>query len=159
MIFSYYSKLTRRRVDDRAYRIETALPRRLNNRFIVCNTRKLFLLSTLFDYRNLMFWFPFLTRRLSRKIKRYHPDHIIISSFAAAKNIDTRIAKTTLYLHCPMQYIRENYHENLQKLSFPIKQIYQLAAQFLRPRDKKKRSYDEVFFNSEYTEVIAKKLY
>lgn len=106
-----------------------------------------------------MFWFPLLTAILSKKIKRYSPDHIIISSFAAVKNIDTSIAPTSLYLHCPMQYIWENYHDNLQKLSFPIKQLYQFAAQFLRPRDKKKRTYNEVFFNSEYTEAVAKKIY
>lgn len=58
-----------------------------------------------------------------------------------------------------MQYIRENYEENVHKLRFPIKQFYMLAAQYLRPRDKKKRSYDTVFFNSEYTEAVAHKLY
>lgn len=159
VIFCYYSKQTRWRVWDKAYRIITALPHWLNKWFIVCNTRKLFLLSTLFDYRNLMFRFPYLTRRLSRKIKRYAPDSVIISSFAAVKNINTQIAPTTLYLHCPMQYIWENYYENVQKLSFPIKQFYQLATQFLRPRDKRKRTYDKVYFNSEYTQEIAQKLY
>ena len=159
VIFTYYSTQTWRRVGEQKYRIVTALPRRLNNRFITCNARKFFLLSTLFDYRNLMFRFPYLTRRLSRKIRRYAPDQIIVSSFAAAKNINTTIAPTTLYLHSPMQYIWENYFENLQKLRFPIKQLYQLAAQFLRPRDKKKRTYDTVLFNSEYTQDIADKLY
>lgn len=106
-----------------------------------------------------MFWFPLLTRILSRKIKKYKPDHIIISSFAAAKNINTSIAPTTLYLHSPMQYIWENYYDNLHKLRFPIKQLYQFAAQYLRPWDKKKRQYNTVLFNSEYTQSIAEKLY
>lgn len=158
-IFSYYSKQTRRRVDDKTYRIVTALPRRLNKWFIICNTRKFFLLSTLFEYRNLMFRFPLLTRRLSRKIKKYNPSNIIISSFAAVKNINTHIAPTTLYLHSPMQYIRENYKENIQKVWFPIKQLYMFAAQFLRPRDKKKRTYNKVFFNSEYTQKLWEKMY
>lgn len=159
IIFTYYSTQTWRRVGEKKYRIITALPRRLNKRFITCNTRRFIVLSTLFDYRNLMFRFPHLTRRLSRKIRSYAPDHIIISSFAAAKNINTTIAPTTLYLHSPMQYIRENYYENLHKLHFPIKQLYQIAAQFLRPWDKKKRRYDHIYFNSEYTQLIAGKLY
>lgn len=58
-----------------------------------------------------------------------------------------------------MQYIWENYYDNIKKLHFPIKQLYQFAAQFLRPRDKKKRNYDTVYFNSEYTQDIAGKLY
>ncbi len=159
VIFTYYSKQTRRRVDDKTYRIVTALPRWLNKRFIRCNNRKFILISTLFDYRNLMFWFPLLTRMLSRKIQKYKADHIVISSFAAAKNINPYAVPTTLYLHSPMQYIWENYKENLQKLSFPIKQIYQLATLYLRPRDKKKRTYNIVYFNSEYTEKLAHTLY
>lgn len=121
------------------------------------------MLSTLFDYRNLMFWFPLLTGILRRKIKNYHPDKIIISSFAAVKNISPIQTDAgnaaTLYLHSPMQYIRENYEENLHKLRFPIKQLYMLAAQYLRPRDKQKRTYEKVFFNSEYTQKLAHTLY
>lgn len=83
-------------------------------------------------------------------MKNISPVHI--------SNTETSI-DTTLYLHSPMQYIRENYEENVHKLRFPIKQFYMLAAQYLRPRDKKKRSYDTVFFNSEYTEAVAHKLY
>ena len=78
VLFAYYSTQTRWRVGEKKYRIVTALPRRLNRLFITCNTRKLLLLSTLFDYRNLMFRFPLLTNRLSRKIKKYVPDHIIM---------------------------------------------------------------------------------
>lgn len=170
VIFTYYSIQTRRRVDDKTYRIITALPRWLNRWFIICNTRKLFILSTLFDYRNLMFRFPLLTYILRNKIKKYNPSTVVISSFAAAKNIaplqksEIRDHKSkwytiSLYLHSPMQYIWENYEENIAKLRFPIKQLYQLAALYLRPWDKKKRYYDEVYFNSEYTERLAKKLY
>lgn len=112
-----------------------------------------------------MFRFPLLTSLLSRKLKKYNPDHTIISSFAAAKNIQNAKSKiqnkstVTLYLHSPMQYIRENYHDNIQKLRFPIKQLYQLATYYLRPRDRKNRHYDQIFFNSEYTQTIAEKLY
>lgn len=106
-----------------------------------------------------MFRFPILTWRLSQRIKKYKPHTIIISSFAAVKNINTHIAPTTLYLHSPMQYIWENYKENIQKVKFPIKQLYMLSAQFLRPWDKKKRSYDKVYFNSEYTQKLGEKMY
>lgn len=58
-----------------------------------------------------------------------------------------------------MQYIWENYAENIAKLRFPIKQLYQLATLYLRPRDKKKRHYDNVYFNSEYTQALAHRLY
>jgi len=58
-----------------------------------------------------------------------------------------------------MQYIRENYEENVAKLSFPIKQIYQFAAIYLRPWDKKHRHYDVVLCNSNYTAKLAKQLY
>lgn len=34
-----------------------------------------------------MFRFPLLTKILKLKIKNYAPDHVIISSFAAAKNV------------------------------------------------------------------------
>ncbi len=150
--------------------IITALPIRLNNIFIYFNTRKIPILSALFDYRNLMFWFPVLCRMLRKKIERYNADEILISSFAAAKNIikDTSSLfpspyslspKVTLYLHSPMQYIRENYEENVKKFSFPIKQLYQFATTYLRPRDKKSRHYDVVLCNSNYTAKLAKQLY
>jgi len=58
-----------------------------------------------------------------------------------------------------MQYIRGNYKENLSKLPLILRPIYQLAALYLRPRDKKRRTYDTVFFNSEYTQKISEKLY
>lgn len=157
--------------------IVNALPTRLNNIFVYFNTCNTPILSKVFDYRNLMFWFPILTHILRKKIERYEADEVIISSFAAVKNVvsttkknsDTgdsslrsewlRLSKVTLYLHSPMQYIRENYEENVKKLSFPIKQLYQFASTYLRPRDKKYRRYDVVLCNSNYTAKLAKQLY
>lgn len=146
--------------------IITALPHRLNNIFVYFNTRKVPILSKVFDYRNLMFWFPILCSMLRKKIEKYKADETIISSFAAVKNIvapyDGRwnnAVKTTLYLHSPMQYIRENYEENIKKLSFPINQLYQFAATYLRPWDKKLRHYNVVLCNSNYTAKLAKQLY
>ena len=120
-----------------------------------------------------MFWFPGLCTILRKKIEKRHPDEIIISSFAAVKNIveptknnTTKILRnknqwpnTTLYLHAPMQYIWENYEDNLKKLRFPIKQLYQLASKYLRPRDLLERHYDLVLCNSRYTARLAKQLY
>ena len=147
--------------------IITALPLRLNNVFVYFNSHKIPLLSTLFDYRNLMFWFPLLCKMLRRKIKRYNPEEIVISSFAAVKNVvrpwnhsqHKQNSKTTLYLHSPMQYIWENYNENLKKLQFPIKQLYIFATKYLRPRDKQTRHYDTILCNSNYTAELAKQLY
>ena len=128
-----------------------------------------------------MFWFPVLCKMLRRKIETYKADEVIISSFAAVKNVQcamcnvqwnekinnwslyidnwTLSPKVTLYLHSPMQYIRENYEENVKKLAFPIKQLYQFASIYLRPRDKKSRHYDVVLCNSNYTAKLAKQLY
>lgn len=120
-----------------------------------------------------MFWFPGLCTLLRKKIEKRAPNETIISSFASVKNIveptkniSSKIfkngkqrPKTTLYLHSPMQYIWENYEDNIKKLRFPIKQLYQLASNYLRPRDLQERHYDTVFCNSKYTAKLAKKLY
>ena len=45
------------------------------------------ILSGVFDYRNLMVFYPRLMKLLSFKIKQRKPDEIQISSFAIAKNI------------------------------------------------------------------------
>ncbi len=169
--------------------IVTALPQRLNNIFIFCSKNRIPVISKIFDYRNLMFWFPLLCMLLRKKIKKYNPENIVIDSFAAVKNIvvperenqgrgknhnnnnttsnhseQTNHHKknnptTTLYLHSPMQYIWENYNENIKKLSFPIKQLYQFAASYLRPWDVLPRRYDVVLCNSNYTAELAKQLY
>jgi hypothetical protein len=120
---------------------------------------------------------------LRKKIEYFGADQVIISSFAAVKNVvpprrpvakikQSRMSQVdksvkskrkrpvaTLYLHSPMQYIWENYEENIKKFSFPIKQLYQFATIYLRPRDKQYRHYDTVFANSQYTATLAKKLY
>lgn len=145
--------------------VVTALPKRTNSIFSYFTKHKIFFFSKLFDYRNLMFWFPWLCRLLRKKIQKYDPDNLIISSFAAVKNIilpiqeDPLSKKTLLYLHSPMQYIRENYEDNIKKLTFPIKQFYKIAAKYLRPRDRKPRQYQIAHCNSEYTAKLAKQLY
>jgi len=84
VLFSTNEKLEMR---NKKLEIITALPRRLNNFFIYFNTRTVPVLSKIFDYRNLMFWFPLLCRLLRKKIEKYRADEIVISSFAAVKNI------------------------------------------------------------------------
>ena len=113
------------------------------------------------DYRNLMFFFPRLIDSLSQKIKSYKPEKIIISSAAAVKNIETFWIPSCLYLHSPMQYIWENYEENLAKLKFPKNIIYKNATAWLRPRDKQKQEtdFEKIVVNSEYSQAMAKNIY
>lgn len=113
-IFSDSNKLTTKK---QSLKIVTALPTWVNTLFLRCSKKNIPVLSRLFDYRNLMAFYPSLMKVLSKKIQKYNPDHIVISSFAVAKNI-TPISgvKMTLYLHSPMQYIRTHYDEYKEKL-------------------------------------------
>ena len=116
-VFTLFSDRSQLQTKHHNLKIVTALPKPINQLFLRCSTHKIPLLSRLFDYRNLMFFYPSLMRILSHEIKKYHPDHIRISSFAIAKNI-TPISgvPTTLYLHSPMQYIWTHYDEYKEKL-------------------------------------------
>jgi len=140
--------------------VVTALPRWINQLFLFCSTHHIFLLSRLLDYRNLMFFYPFLMRILSRKIKRYSPDRIIISSFAIAKNI-TPVSGVpmTLYLHSPMQYIWSHYEEYKSKLRGIKGRLFRRVARKLRKRDLQYSKFDTIYANSPYTADLAKKLY
>lgn len=118
------------------------------------------------DYRNFMPIFPILIFLLSRKIKKYKANEILISSFAISKNINictdaiNRVSSSiTLYLHSPMQYIWEMYDENINKLKHIKKLAYWLSTKYLRLRDLKQRSFDKIYFNSFYTKKLAEKLY
>lgn len=123
-------------------------------------SRKIPLISSLLDYRNLMPLYPQLMKRLSHKIKSRKPDQILISSFAIAKNIDPIAGiPTTLYLHSPMQYIWSHYQEYVNKFSGIKKRIFQKTAQRLRNRDLKYTKFDTVICNSHYTQSLAKELY
>jgi hypothetical protein len=117
-VFTVFSDCTKLTTKHHTLDVVTALPKWINNLFLRCSRHHVPGISRLFDYRNLMFFYPSLMKVLSRKIKKYHPDHITISSFAIAKNI-TPISgvKTTLYLHSPMQYIWTHYDEYKVKLT------------------------------------------
>ncbi len=199
-IFTLFSDKTFLNVGGEQLEIVTALPRWIFAVFQYFEKHRVLVLSKLFDYRNLMFFYPLLVWILRRKIKQFGPDEMVVSSFAAVKNIlppqvavknilppqvavknvigkasdresvwsgkihasNTRILvhpKTMLYLHSPMQYIWDYYEDNVRKLSFPIKQFYQLITPILRRWDKIPRHYDRVICNSHYTAAGAQRLY
>lgn len=138
----------------------TALPRRINNLFLWCSRHHMLGISRLFDYRNLMFFYPSLMKILSYKIKKRKPDHITISSFAIAKNI-TPISgvKTTLYLHSPIQYIWTHYDEYKVKLTGFKGKLFNRIVPRLRERDMRFTKFDKVYANSSYTAKVAEELY
>ena len=140
--------------------ITQALPLRLSKLFLYTKTHKIPILSSLLDYRNLMPLYPLLMKLLSLKIKKWKPDHIVISSFAIAKNI-TPIpwVPTSLYLHSPMQYIWSHYEEYLNKFSGLKKQIFKFTASYLRKWDLKYTHFDKVICNSQYTQKLAEDIY
>lgn len=145
--------------------IVTALPKLLNNCFIFGAKSSIKLFQRLFDYRNLMFFYPQLCRLLRRKILQIAPERVVISSFAAVKNIVSvhhtwfQTIHIFLYLHSPMQYIWENYAEYSKKLQWLKWLLFQCIVGHLRKRDTQPRRYDAVVVNSRYTADCAKKYY
>jgi len=146
--------------------IVTALPLWLNKLFLKFS-KKRWLFWSILDYRNLMFFYIPLMKILSKKIQKYTPPKVFISSFAIAKNLE--FCKTgysdifnpivSLYLHSPMQYIRSHYGEYVQKLKWYKLKIFQKITPKLRIWDKKFTKYDNVFANSQYTAKLAKEIY
>ena len=159
-VFTLFADRTLLQTNKHKLTVVTALPRWVNQLFLFCSPRKIFLLSWLLDYRNLMFFYPVLMKMLSCKIKRYHPDHITISSFAIAKNI-TPVSgvKTTLYLHSPMQYIWSHYDEYKVKLTGIKGKLFRWVAERLRKWDLKYTHFDTIMANSEYTAKLAEEIY
>ena len=139
--------------------VET-LPKWINTFFKYCSKKRIRILSSIFDYRNLMVFYPELMKLLSRKIKKRGPDEIQISSFAIAKNV-TPIAGVPmhLYLHSPMQYIWSHYEEYNKKLQWWKNKLFNFVVPRLRKRDKKYTSFDSVVCNSLYTKVLAEEIY
>ena len=158
-VFTLFSDRSEISVWEKKLQVVTALPKRLNKVFLYFSKHKIKILSSLFDYRNLMMFYPLCMRVLSRKIKKYNPDKIIISSFAIAKNISVQNIKNKLYLHSPMQYIWSHYDEYTHKLSWFKLALFKSITPRLRKRDKKFTKYDEIEFNSQYTAKLAKELY
>ena len=159
-VFTLFSDCTKITTQHHKLEVVTALPKRVNKLFLRCSTHKIPILSRLFDYRNLIFFYPSLMKILSKKIKHFHPNHIFISSFAIAKNI-TPISgvETTLYLHSPMQYIRTHYDEYKEKLKWIKGKLFNRIVPKLRKRDLKFTKFDKIYANSKYTAKVAEELY
>ena len=149
-------------VDGKKLPIVTALPRWVNKLFLQWSKSSLWGIRWLFDYRNLMFFYPLLCWLLRRKIQQAAPSHLVISSFATAKNVVPAYwwhIPTTLYVHSPMQYIWENFDEYMGKLTGMKRQLFRVAAGYLRPRDKQPRVYTTIYANSSYTARCVEKYY
>ena len=158
-VFTLFSDRSEILVWEKSLHIVTALPVWLNKIFLYFSKNKVKILSSIFDYRNLMMIYPLCMRILSKKIRRYNPDEIIISSFAIAKNISVPNIKKKLYLHSPMQYIWSHYDEYIHKLSWFKLALFKAVTPRLRRWDKRFTQFDEVEFNSQYTANLAKELY
>jgi glycosyltransferase involved in cell wall biosynthesis len=160
-IFTMFSDKHFLIIEDRTIPIITALPKWKFWLFTFFDKHKIPVLSKIFDYRNLMFFYPVLIRILRWKIKQFHADEVQISSFAVAKNVIPVYpnSKVFLRLQSPFMYIHNHFSSNLKKLKFPIKQIYQFAASYLKPRDLQPREYANISTNSKYTSSLVKNIY
>ena len=86
--------------------------------------------------------------------------HIMISSFAVAKNITRPHGiVTTIYFHQPMHYIWTLYDQYLQNFHGWKRRLYQTFTPRLRRRDSARRSYDQIYTNSIDTADQVRKLY
>ena len=166
-IFTTFSDKKFLEVEGRKIEIITALPSFINNIFLFFSTRNIFILSSIFDYRNLMFFYKTLMKILSKKIVKYNAPKVVISSFAIAKNLEfcsiwykwIYNPITSLYLHSPMQYIRSHHKEYLQKLKWYKLKIFKAITSKLQKWDKQYVKYDKVYANSQYTADLAQKIY
>jgi hypothetical protein len=77
-------------VEGQKIEIITALPRWVFSVFQYFEKHRVPVLSKLFDYRNLMFFYPLLVQILRQKIQQFGPDEVVVSSFAAVKNVLSR---------------------------------------------------------------------
>lgn len=138
-----------------------SMPKWMCKIFLHCSKKKIPILSSLFDYRNLIVFYPQVMRSLSKKIKNFWPKRILISSYAIAKNIaiPETCEYTKLYLHSPMQYIRSHREEYVAKFKWWRKKLFSFIIPHLQRWDKQFTKFDEIIFNSEYTAKLAKNIY
>ena len=145
----------------RKIQVVESLPKWLSRFFIFCGKKHIPIISWIFDYRNLIVFYPEVMSILSRKIKKFWPKRIVISSFAVAKNI--KIPKTCeytkLYLHSPMQYIWSHREEYIWKFKWWKKKLFTSIIPRLQKWDKQFSKFNEVLFNSNYTAWLAKEIY
>lgn len=138
-----------------------SMPKWICQIFLLCSKKKIPILSSLFDYRNLIVFYPRVMKILSKKIKKFWPERIVISSYAIAKNINIpdTCKHTKLYLHSPMQYIRSHREEYVAKFKWRRKKLFSFLIPRLQKWDKQFTKFDEIIFNSEYTAKLAKNIY
>lgn len=161
-VFVLYTTHSHFLVDGKRVPLVSALPTWIQKLFVRWGRSPLKMVRWLFDYRNLMFFYPLLCWLLRKKIKKIVPDELIISSFATAKNVvpvPWWHIPTILYLHSPMQYIWENYDEYVSKLSWIKNILFRAITILLRPWDKQYRKYTTIYANSNYTASCAKQYY
>lgn len=159
-IYTLFSDTTHVTTQHHTLKVTTALPKRINRLFLWSSTHNIRCISWLFDYRNLMFFYPLLMKILSKKIKNNNPEYIIISSFAIAKNI-TPISgiPMMLYLHSPIQYVWTHYDEYKAKLTGIKGKLFNRIVPKIRKRDLKYTKFDKIYANSKYTAKVAEELY
>lgn len=139
-----------------------ALPRWLNNFVVNASSSRWKIKKFLFDYRNLMPFYPLLVWLLRQKIKKTQANTMIVSSFVAVKNIQTStlgIKNSILYCHSPMQYIWENYDEYTKKITWCKWLLFKFSAWYLRKRDRTTAPYTQVYANSYYSKKCVKQYY
>lgn len=150
-------------IHHKKYQVRTAFPIWLTRFLVWLHSLHIPFLTVLSDYRNTIVILPLLVTILRWKVQRYRPDRVVISSFAGVKNIvpqdATHFPPTMLYLHSPMQYIRENYGEYMEKLRERQRWIFVPLARYLRKWDSLPRIYDPIYTNSHYTASCAHKYY
>lgn len=145
--------------------VKTTLPRWIFGVFKWFEKKQIPFLSKIFDYRNLMFFYPILIRWARLDIKKYNPDRVVISSFAVVKNIlatryrqDNNI-NTILYLHSPYMFLWNHFEKNRDKLNNFIWFFYNFAKKLQTNRDLKTIYTNEIKYNSFYTKSLIDKIY
>ena len=168
-LFTLYSDRDVLRLSpEREIPIVTALPCWLNRLFRRSDRNNPRYISSIIDYRNLMPFFPLLMKVLSYKLqKRYqnllandHKLHVLISSYAVAKNIDLPAnTSSEIFFHQPMHYIRPLYDEYVTAMKGRKQRLYIRITPYLRRRDSKRRTYDSIYANSESTKQQISTIY
>jgi len=158
-IFTAYSNKYFMEINWKKIKVNSALPRWVLSILRIWEISNNKIIKTLFDYRNLMFFYPILMNIVSLQIRLFKPQKIVISSFAIAKNISNDWVYKKLYLHSPNQYVWSHYDDYLNKFNGFIKAIFKFSSKYIRNWDKKFTKFDEVEFNSNYTKDLAKEIY
>ena len=166
-IFTLISKERYLTINNQEHKVETALPRRINDWFIYNSTqidkkKNWFtkIVARVFNYRNLIVFYPILMKQLERKIKKYNPEKAIISSANISKNIKfSERTYTKLYLHSPLMYIHPEFSSSIKNFNRATRLLLKRISPRLNKWDKKFTKYSEVRCNSFHTAILAKNTY